>query len=809
MNIKDWRRANELFEEVLDLPEEEQKAWLDQTCSDQPSIREEIERRLKADAAAEARNFLAEPVIPSRTLSTGEPSPVLADSAKPDHFGPYRVLGEIGRGGMGVVYAAQRVDDTFHRKVAVKVMAAGSGDDELARRLRTERRILALLEHPNIARIYDGGTTEDGRPYFVMEHVIGVPIDEYCSAHRLSIRQRVTLIRRVCAAVDYAHRNLVIHRDLKPSNILITEEGDVKLLDFGLAKVLENEDQRERISEATVPWRQRLTLNYASPEQLRGQAVSTASDVYSLGVILFLLLTGTHPRSFEGLSPWEAEQKIGSDPPPRASVRAKSRNPIAHPVAEESIKIGRQLEGDLDAIVLKALRFDPNARYRSADQFAEDLNRYLSALPVAARRGTFRYRLGKLLQRHSLAAATTAVVLVLGIALTVSSVFSANRLSQSQTRLLEEQAKLERTQSFLLGVFQQAGPYVAEGVPLTLREAVDAQAERLSDSFGAPPEVYAATLTTLGWVYFELGSLDQALDLHERALAVRQESSLSDGALAGILDGIAAALREQWQFDRADQMSSEALELHRRSEENPPGLLRSLNHRVKLFCLQKNWDLADPLTVEAMELVRIRFDDNDPESAIALVQRGQVLKHLGRRDDARQLYQEAEALFARIYGPRHPILAPLYNNLGVIEEEAERFHSAEKYWRRSDAQYATAFGDDFYDRVIPLTHLGRLLHHTGAVERAETALRTSLEVAVRSPALGPRHEIAYWGRSAVALGALLAATGRCSEVEALLGTKVEEWRIRSKNPLIGEAQALLEDCRAILENAIPENFEPK
>jgi len=291
LTLETWRRANALFEEILDLSPTEQSARLDAACANDPDLRRAVEQRLRADAEAEEESFLAERVAPSPRARQSEES--ANPQQPPKRLGPYRVHHCIGQGGMGTVYAAERDDDTFRRKVAIKVISAGLASREIVQRMQTERRILALLEHPNIARIYDAGTTDENLPYFVMEFVAGEPIDQYCASRESSIEERVELIRKVCSAVDYANRNLVVHRDLKPSNILVTSDGEPKLLDFGIAKLLDPAPEpATRPGDETAPWRQRLTLNYASPEQIRGQAISTASDVYALGVLLFQLLTG-------------------------------------------------------------------------------------------------------------------------------------------------------------------------------------------------------------------------------------------------------------------------------------------------------------------------------------------------------------------------------------------------------------------------------------------------------------------------------------------------------------------------------------
>lgn len=801
-----WQRANALFERLLDLPAATQRRILDTECAEDPELRQAVERRLRADAEAEALSFLDEPVASLDGLGDGfadVDNAAVADPrglpSPPRRLGPYRILHVIGQGGMGTVYAAERDDDAFDRRVAIKVITAGMENDEIIRRMQTERRILAMLEHPNIARIYDAGVSDRGLPYFVMEHVDGLPIDAFCAAQELSIRQRVVLMRKVCGAVDFAHRNLIVHRDLKPSNILVTPEGEPKLLDFGIAKWLEAPPQASDAvpagPEATAPWRRLLTLNYASPEQIRGEALSTASDVYGLGVLLFEILTGTLPRDLTGMSPWQAEQRLTTDEPPRPSTAAADTDTPRSPSFRDA-QASRQLRGDLDAVTLKALRTDAGARYPSAALLGEDLDNYLRGFPVRARRGTWRYRGVKWLRRYRLAAGIGLVALLLAAAFMVSTLRSAQRLARGQERLIAEQTKREHVLSVFLGIFEAAGPYVSQGVELTLLQAVDRHAERLDADLEAQPDVQAAVLSTLGWVYLDLGMLDQAHDYHHRALDLRRQSGADAMEVAESLDGLAASLREQWRLDDADVKSADALRLYRNQSSAPPThLLRGLNNRVSLYCLREDWKAAAPLSLEALQLSRQAVRVDDSEVSKALIQRAQVLNHLGDPDSARALYIEVQDVYTRRFGPTHPLFATLYNNLGHMDLKSERTESAIAYFRQADAQYAAAFGEVFYDRVIALTNLGRALRLAGRDAEAEDALRQALDISVRSPALGPANELRYYGRPAMVLAELLIDAGRCPEVFPLLETKVAEWELRSSGKTVQKCRALLARCR--------------
>lgn len=806
MTADRWRRANRIFEEILDLPDDGRRQALDDACRGDSELRRAVEQRLWADAAAEEEQFMARPLVPLPTLGPDESptSPQATPSTPPrrdrdrsplpEHLGPYRLREKIGQGGMGTVFAAERDDDAFRRKVAIKIISSGLENEDIVRRMHTERRILALLEHPNIARIYDAGTTEEGHPYFVMEHVEGVPIDVYCQRQGATIDERVALIRKVCDAVDYANRNLVIHRDLKPSNILVTADGEPKLLDFGVAKLLEPD--AIGAEDSTAPWRQRLTLNYASPEQIRGRGISTASDAYALGVLLYLLLTGSLPRSFEGLSPWEAEQQLtGSEPPRPSTAAVDGRGADSRPPGNPS-QLCRQLQGDLDSIVLKALRGDAEARYPSAALLADDLDRYLGGFPVKAHRGSWRYHTSKWLRRNRLAASLAATALLLAGAFVTSLVISSQNLARSQERIEVERDKLEEVLGIFLGIFSEAGPYIAEGKEVTILEAVDRQTARIESDLENRPRIRATVLATLGWIYLDLGQHSKAHDFHQRALTLLQGLDGESLDVAESLDGVAASLREQMQLDRAEEISAQSLDLFRRLPAAPPeSVLRALNNRVNIFCYREDWQTADPLSAHALEASRNLPDQRHPEAAKAVIQRAVVERNLGNDVAARQLYQEVEATYRQRFTSTHPLLATLYNNVGRLEIEAGRLDSATEYLRQADEHYAGSFGDDYYDRVKPLLKLGTVLHQSQHYGEAEAVLRQAIDIARNAPEIQPKNWD-YFGRPAVVLAKVMIATDRCSEVLSLLSEEVPQWRAFTPgHDVVVEAQSLLDTCR--------------
>ena len=410
-----YNRLNKSFQAALDLAPDERAAFLERECGGDPDLRREVEALLMADAS---EHFIEHPAGAGLKELLGEEAADLAGRK----FGAYEIIREIGRGGLGAVFLAARADEEYRKEVAIKLVRRGLDTEDILRRFRNERQILAQLDHPNIARLIDGGTTDEGLPYFVMEYVEGEPIDRYSEARRLALQERLQLFRKVCAAVTYAHQNLVIHRDLKPSNILVTASGEPKLLDFGIAKVLTADDASLTL---TVPEQRVLTRDYASPEQIRGERITTTSDVYSLGVLLYELLSGEKPyRLKEGTSE-EISRAIAEQNPERPSTRqATGEN-------------RQSLRGDLDNIVLMAMRKEPSRRYASVEQLSEDIRRHLESRPIVARRDTFTYRAGKFVRRNK-AGVLAAALILLAILGGMMATFRQSRLAHL------EKARAER-----------------------------------------------------------------------------------------------------------------------------------------------------------------------------------------------------------------------------------------------------------------------------------------------------------------------------------------------------------------------------
>ncbi len=443
MNQQRWQQIKTALYEALELRRELRPGFIAKTTGDDTELRGELESLIAAHEAA-SDDFLNTPAAASGAFAE-PPGP---DPWVGKHIGPYQLIEEIGSGGMGEVYRAVRADDAYQKQVAIKLIRTGQDSAFVVQRFRNERQILASFEHPNIARLLDGGSTTEGLPYFVMELIRGEPIDRYCDHHRLDTTARLRLFLQVCAAVQYAHQRLIIHRDLKPSNILVKDDGVPVLLDFGIAKIIESGGAAPLPQQTLL---RLMTPDYASPEQLNGEALTTASDVYSLGVVLYELLTGLRPNHAAAVSQSLVAtlSRPATVKPSTAAGRAADSGAIREGTAR---RLRRRLRGDLDNILLMALRPEPNRRYDSVELFAEDIRRHLSSLPVHARRATFGYRTSRFVVRY---AAGLMVAFILGVALIVGLLVTARAERAAQAQRLRAEHERNAAEFALAGQFEE------------------------------------------------------------------------------------------------------------------------------------------------------------------------------------------------------------------------------------------------------------------------------------------------------------------------------------------------------------------
>jgi len=729
-----WRRASAVLDSALDLPAAERAGLLDGACGGDAELRTLVDELLAAEAKSEG--FLEQPAAAGAESLLRE----LADEGPPEGLsaGPWKLLREIGRGGMGVVYLAERADGEFEQSAALKLVKRGLDSEDLVARFRRERQILARLRHPHIALLLDGGLASDGRPWFAMEHVEGEPITRWCAAHGLTVEARLKLFLTVCEAVQHAHRNLVVHCDLKPSNILVTPQGQVKLLDFGIARLLSDAAGTDA-PPATTPEGTALTPEYAAPEQIRGEPPTTATDVYGLGVVLHELLTAHRPSEVRAILPSQAPE-------------------LAEPAR-------RRLRGDLDAVVLKALRPEPEQRYPSAEALATDLRRHLDALPIAARANTLGYRSGKFLLRHRLAASAAGLLLLSLLAGLGGTLWQARAARR-------EAARTDQVRAFLVSLFEVSDPAQSHGETITARELLDRGALRVEAELQGQPEAQATLLATLADVNLKLGLPDPALALADKAMALdRSLHGDEDVAVADDQHRRGLALLGKGDHEQAQQALEEALTLHRRLlGPRDARVAEDLDDLASVLRARGQLDDAMARVREALD-VRRALAAPGPELATSMNNLAVMLREKGRFDEAEPLYRETLAVRRQTLGPDHPDVAVTLNNLAALLRQKGQLEEAERVAREALTLNRRLFGADNVNSIGSANNLAAILQSLGRYSEAEELHRGVLDFWRRTQ--GPEHPNALVTLNNLA--SVLKDLGREDEAMALFRQLIATW----------------------------------
>jgi serine/threonine-protein kinase len=784
-----WQQVKRVFQSVYELEPGQRAGFLDQACTSDAELRREVESLLAAGTAAPP--FLETPALASfgDLLTLDSPESLIGQ-----RVGPYELSRVIASGGMGTVYLGVRVDKQFEQKVAIKFIKRGMASSDCVQRFRRERQTLAGLDHPNIARLLDGAATHEGLPYLVMEYVEGKPIDEYCDEHCLSTVQRLTLFEKVCGAVHYAHQNLVVHRDLKPSNIFVTPEGVPKLLDFGIAKVLAPAPESDRRGAAST-LQARMTPEYASPEQIRGEPITTATDVYSLGVVLYELLTGHRPYRAKSRLLHELARTICEEEPVRPSTAVRRVEEVSTTVggAPELLtpelvsrrrgvqpdKLRRRLSGDIDAIVLMALRKEPQRRYVSVERFSEDIRRHLEGLPVQARHSTFGYRSAKFIRRHKAGVAAAAVValsLLVGIAATAwaADVASHERDAAVQARQFAQQEaanarveahKSERVTSFLQNMLAAASPG-RDGPDVTVGALLDEAAVRVATEFGDDPEVESAVRTAIGETYVELGRYAEAEPHLRAALAIqRQIHGEEHWDVAKSLNSLGVLLHAKGDYAAAQSCLEQALAMHRKIYGNEhPDVAQDLNNLAVVLRVQGADAQAEPMLRQALAIRRHLYGEEHLETAETLNNLANLLRSRNDFAGAEPLCREVLAVRRKLLGGEHPDVAQAINNLAVVLAAQGRLTEAEPLLRESLDLYRKLLGPDHPELAGTLFNLAALRLKLDDAAGAEPLLRECLDIRVR---MLPGGDLRTAGTQQM-LGGCLMALSRFAEAEPLL-----------------------------------------
>jgi serine/threonine protein kinase/Tfp pilus assembly protein PilF len=763
-----WRLLSPYLDEALDLTDAEREPWLTRLRGENPDVAADLARLLDEREALDRSGFLqgaALPLpnsLPDRTTFAGL------------RVGAYTLVSPIGSGGMGTVWLAERSDGRFTRKAAVKLLnsaLAGRGEQ----RFKQEGTLLARLTHPNIAHLLDAGITAQGQPYLVLELVEGEHIDEYCARRALNVEARLRLFIDVLEAVAHAHANLIVHRDIKPSNVLVRGDGIVKLLDFGIAKLLER-DRDGTGAVLTVDGGRAMTPEYAAPEQLTGDPITTATDVHALGVLLYVLLGGPHPAAGTSGSPADLIRVIVETDPPRLSTVAPN---------------GRVFRGDLDNILAKALKKRPDERYGSVVAFAEDLRRYLRREPVSARADTLLYRTGKFIQRR--AAAVTAAALVMLLIVSLIGFYTA-RLTAERDRARFEAEKSSKVTELLTSLLTGADPYLSRDREPTVRNILEAGAERVQKDLADQPELKAEMLTVIGHVYQRLGMFDVAKPLLEDALSIERRAGGGDTVeLAQSVSAFGILLRERGDATASVPFLEEALALRRRllgpDHQDVAVSLVELGRAVLDAGMS---DRAEPLYREALDIRRRIFGEMHRETSTSKADLALLLLQRGDLAGAEPLLREALDTSRKVLSADHPNVGAGWNNLGLLLLDKGDYVAAEPMFREAFAIRRKQFGDRHPSLSFNMGNLAISLREQGKLDEAESVLREALAVARTSPGNNEveiSRLVFNLGKVSLARRDSRAAEGLLREALALQqrSMSASDWRILATQSALGEA----------------------
>ncbi len=799
MKPEHWQRIEEIFAAALDRPAAERERYVARVCGGDEELEREVRSLLEsADSAGDYFAGLA-----------GRAGIPPVDEANTDNLvgkriGNYRLVGLLGRGGMGVVYLAERDDAQFEKRTALKLLPLGMDSEESRQRFHRERQILARLEHPGIARLLDGGVTEDGTPYYVMEYVEGTPIDRYCDAHRLTTSERLGLFLKVCDAVQHAHKNLVVHRDLKPGNILVTAGGDVRLLDFGIARLINRE--REGAGATFTQSARPMTLAYASPEQVRGEPITTASDVYSLGILLYRLLAGHNPYASPFSSPSDAERIICGEEPTRPSLRVlheeeppavRGAVPRSAPAAVAEARgttpqrLSRELAGDLDTIVLMALRKEPERRYASVSHFADDIRRYRQGLPVSACKDTLGYRASRFVRRNKIAVAAAAAFAVLTVALVGLALRFAVTTAAHSRAIARESRTTEQISALLVDLFRTADPVEGFGDTVRVRTVLDRGAEEIDTKLADEPEIRLRMMDVLGRVYGNLGLYEDEVALRERALDVqRQLHGAETAAVADALEDLALAHLRRRGFEAAETLYTATLTLRRSLGQDPLTVSSTLSGLALALRNLNQPDTAEVLIREVLAIRQEALGDEHHQTVEARLDLAFVLRGRGALDSAEALYGAVIPQLRALgdSGVRH--MAQALNNLAYLRRAKGDYAEAEELYREA-VTYARTW-DSPPNQIILLSNLASVLELQGRYAETEEILVEEIRIAEEHWPEGNWRVGAAYG----ALGDFYLSRGDTLKAEAQHRRRVEVY-VETLGPghaWTGFAQAVLATC---------------
>ncbi len=725
--------AKELFDEALKINPSEREIFLNDKCGSDTELKNEILSLIHSFENKE--DFLEKPLtIDENTLESFQ------DPYIGKQIGSYLIDGEAGVGGMGIVYSGKRNDEEFEQIVAIKILKQGVTSEYLLKRFQVERQTLANLQHPNIARLLDGGRTDEGLPYLVMEFIDGIPITEFCNQKKLDIKKRLELFHKICTAVQYAHRNLVIHRDIKPGNILVNEEGNPKLLDFGIAKLID-EDLNEPAEGLTRTGMWHLTPEYSSPEQINGEKITTASDIYSLGVLLYEILTGEQPYRITSSSPVAISKIITEENVLRPSEKIKQTSTTRNSQGKDYYyshnpeKTISQLKGDLDNIVFKAMHKDPEQRYSSVQDFMNDINRYLKGLPVTARKDTLTYRASKFIKRHKLGVALFILFNVLIISGVITIIYQGNIAATERDNAKTELKKFEEVNNFLLDMLSSPDPEV-KGRDVKVYDLLEKATKDADIKLKNYPKIKAAIKQTLGSTFIGLGE-------YKKAEALLLESLKSNKKLFGINSEETAKCFHQlglcydWigNYQLADSFYKAGIYTYEKVSDEPlKGLADNLNDYGSMITNAGYYDSAAVMFKRALKIYALHDKEKGQKEAITINNLAVAMHHQNKVDEAEKYYLEAKDVLTKLYGINRPEIASIFNNLAFIYLDNKKYEQSEKAFEKAYEIKLALLGENHPSVGLAFINMGMLYCIEEKYDEADIPLHKAINLFLKTGA---------------------------------------------------------------------------
>lgn len=776
-----WQSIEKLLDEILDLPEQQRIEFLDKSCKADPELKREILDLLEAEKRSPtildkpARDLYQALITSLGSNQLIEQSPGYAGTT----IGVFKLVREIGRGGMGIVYLAERNAGDFDQTVAIKILSNSSQRSELLERFKREQQLLASLDHPNIAKLYDGGVTENGQAYLIMEYIDGKSIDQFIEQNKLDIEQRLELIQQVARAVGFAHKHLIIHRDLKPSNILVKADGTVKLLDFSIAKLVDQEEHLELTQVGSTP----MTPGYAAPEQLQNKPVSVTTDIYQLGLVAYFILSGVPAHDKANVSLASLVQQVCNElpPPPSRAILAGEE--------KTNSKNASKLSGDLDAIILKMLQVEPEQRYPSMEALLGDIEAWFERKPISVRQHSWIYRTTRILQRHWKAATLAAVFLLMLISYAITATWQARKIEKALLKSQIEQDKAEQVSTFLVNIFNAADPNISGFESVTAKQLLETGEQRILEELQQVPGVRNHMLNVLAQIWQRQGNYAHAakiLQTASDAALASQQIETTEYAKTLSLKGINHLYTGE--NDTALEFTARGVELYEQLIfENQA----AANDEYAYLLLLKtqvmnafgNYDETRPLVTQLIKILEASSDTNNEYLSYAYSELAFIQHMSGEFSEARTNMEKAAELQKRVTGENHTYYTTLVTNLAILYRDAEDYDKAEQLAREALRIHENIFGSDHPFSLHSERATAVILHRKGKLKEAEQRLRKIAEFESTLDQTSSYQSLSTQLR----LGAVLQDQGKYSEAENLYEKVISVTSVQTNNELMGRA----------------------